>query len=326
MASTHSNSNKDYYATDWNRPKDPGAAVFPVAKGTISQVVAPSPMCPGSDYGCQVIVNHSSGIRTRYAHLKTVNKTSGAVSLLNKIGSVGSTGNSTGAHLHLSFQKKAGSGTYSGQYVSFCGTATNGQKCDNGENPISPQTPKPSPMRTANGPETLIDGTSYKSGHPPHPPGWYRNSGSGPIYEDSKLRITWQNSYIYKYPGNSALYWYAQVKYFNKGSQPQPLTCSGQANPSLAKEHIRHGSTYLGAVPAEETFCSRNPGWNGSVNPGGTFNSWAIFHNVPGRGNEVRLEWGSYGFSPWVDPWYSPFTASTPAVCPPELVTLGVCP
>jgi hypothetical protein len=103
-------------------------------------------------------------------------------------------------------------------------------------------------------------------------------------------------------------------------------------NPSLAKEHIR-GTEGLppgvsGYVAAEETFCSRNPDFTGTLEPGGAHYDWAIFHNVP-PGGEVSLEWGyePYGVSAWVDPWYylnSP-DIPPPAECPPELVTLGTC-
>jgi hypothetical protein len=39
----------------------------------------------------------------------------------------------------------------------------------------------------------------------PLPPGWYHNSGTSTIYEDSGLRIVWENSYVYEYPAESPL-------------------------------------------------------------------------------------------------------------------------
>jgi hypothetical protein len=163
-------------------------------------------------------------------------------------------------------------------------------------------------------------------------PGWYRNSGAGgpssTIFEEPRLRITWENSYIYQHPGTDNLYWYAQITYFNKTNQPLPLTCSGVANPSLVMEHIR-GTEGIpingdGVVAAEETFCSRNPNLNHSIDPGGTHYSWAIFHNVP-PGGEVSLEWMPFGRSGWVNPWQSSFNAPPPAECPQELVNFGTC-
>jgi hypothetical protein len=159
-------------------------------------------------------------------------------------------------------------------------------------------------------------------------PGWYKNSGPSTIYDDLKLRITWENSYIYQHPGTDNLYWYAEVVYRNLGTQTVFLTCNEITNPSLAKEHIR-GTEGIppdgeGSVDASETFCSRNPNFTGVIEPGGTFYNWAIFHNVP-PGGEVSLEWMPYGFSPWVKPWQSPLSAPPPVVCPPELVTLGTC-
>jgi hypothetical protein len=161
-------------------------------------------------------------------------------------------------------------------------------------------------------------------------PGWYRNNGPATIYEDSSgTKIVWENSYIYQHPGPDNLYWYAQVKYLNEGSQTVSLSCVGLADPSHYKEHIR-GTEGIppdgdGYVAADETLCSRNPNFTASLKPGEVFYEWAIFHNVP-PGGEVTLEVDPFPFSPsWVDPWHSSFSAPPPAECPPELVTLGTC-
>ena len=165
-------------------------------------------------------------------------------------------------------------------------------------------------------------------------PGWYRSSAAGGtgsiIYEDSRVRITWEHSYIYQHPGPDNLYWYAEVIYHNLSSQPLPVSCSGTTSPSLAKEHIR-GTEGIppdgdGYVAAEETFCSRNPSFTAFIQPGEVAYDWAIFHNVP-SGGQVRLElnYNPGGSSAWVDPWYAPFSAPPPGECPQELVNLGTC-
>jgi hypothetical protein len=159
-------------------------------------------------------------------------------------------------------------------------------------------------------------------------PAWYTNSGGAVIQEDSKLKIEWQNSYIYQHPGNDNLYWYAQITYRNKDSNILTINCA-TLNQYTPREHIRGAEGIPpdgdGYVVAEETFCSRYPGWSAILSPGDVFNYWAIFHNVP-PGGEVSLEWQPYGSSPWVNPWPSPpFFGPEPGECPPELVTLGTC-
>lgn len=53
-------------------------------------------------YGNLVIVSHGSGVQTYYAHCNTISVTAGTeVSQGQKIAEVGSTGNSTGPHVHL---------------------------------------------------------------------------------------------------------------------------------------------------------------------------------------------------------------------------------
>jgi hypothetical protein len=164
---------------------------------------------------------------------------------------------------------------------------------------------------------------------PPHlNPGWYRNSGPAIIHEDSELKITWENSYVYPYPGRDALYWYAQVVYLYKGSATFDIRCVPEGFQPVG-EHMR-GTPHSGFVAAEETFCSRNRDSTITLKPGEAFYDWVIFHNVPWIGGQVLLEWPAYESwqeAQWVDPWNSlyPSESPPPPECPTELVTLGTC-
>jgi murein DD-endopeptidase MepM/ murein hydrolase activator NlpD len=56
----------------------------------------------GSAYGIAVVIDHGDGIRAIYAHLsKSLVKAGDVVVEGEQIGEIGSTGNSTGPHLHL---------------------------------------------------------------------------------------------------------------------------------------------------------------------------------------------------------------------------------
>jgi murein DD-endopeptidase MepM/ murein hydrolase activator NlpD len=59
-----------------------------------------------SVYGKFIIISHANGYQTMYAHMSATSVTQGVyVSQGSKIGEVGSTGYSTGPHLHFAIYK-----------------------------------------------------------------------------------------------------------------------------------------------------------------------------------------------------------------------------
>jgi len=57
-------------------------------------------------YGNAIIVNHGGGIVSLYAHLSKINVSKGdKVTVLDTIGNVGTTGHSTGPHVHIEVRK-----------------------------------------------------------------------------------------------------------------------------------------------------------------------------------------------------------------------------
>jgi len=73
-----------------------GTQVISAGKGTVSFAGREG------DYGNMVIIDHGDGIQTAYAHLSQINVTVGQkVEKGQVIGAVGSTGRSTGPHLHF---------------------------------------------------------------------------------------------------------------------------------------------------------------------------------------------------------------------------------
>jgi hypothetical protein len=84
-------------SVDFNRSNDDGDTVVAAAAGTISRVANEG----NTSYGRWVEISHGSGFTTRYAHLSVQSVRVGqAVSRGQKIGQVGTTGGSTGPHLH----------------------------------------------------------------------------------------------------------------------------------------------------------------------------------------------------------------------------------
>lgn len=91
---THSPQN----AIDFNRLNDFGDTVVAAAGGTVTRVSN----LGNVSYGRWIEIAHGGGYRTRYAHLSAQNVSVGqTVHKGQKIGAVGSTGGSTGPHLHF---------------------------------------------------------------------------------------------------------------------------------------------------------------------------------------------------------------------------------
>ena len=81
-----------------------GSAICAAASGTVIYVTEPVEGCNtgGSGYGNYCIIDHGDGVTTLYAHARDIYVSVGDyVSAGQQIGEVGSTGTSTGAHLHF---------------------------------------------------------------------------------------------------------------------------------------------------------------------------------------------------------------------------------
>lgn len=103
--STRANHSPSVKAVDWNRLDDVDDPVVSSAPGTVI-TAEPSGR---SGYGNWVRVDHGNGENTIYAHLNTVAVAVGqTIDQGALVGTLGSTGNSTGPHLH--FEERDASG------------------------------------------------------------------------------------------------------------------------------------------------------------------------------------------------------------------------
>ncbi|MEV0182643.1 transglycosylase family protein [Streptomyces sp. NPDC050625] len=88
---------------------------FPVPTGTSVRAVAAGHVVAagwGGSYGYQVVIRHADGRYTQYAHLSAISVKAGQpVSAGQRIGRSGSTGNTTGPHLHFEVRTGPGFGT-----------------------------------------------------------------------------------------------------------------------------------------------------------------------------------------------------------------------
>lgn len=89
--------------------------IYPVNDGTVVSVSYDS-----GGYGNYVVVNHGNGYWSLYAHMKTVYVKSGQTVGKNTIlGVEGSTGASTGSHLHLEIRKGSNSSSNAINPITF---------------------------------------------------------------------------------------------------------------------------------------------------------------------------------------------------------------
>ncbi|MEG8280273.1 transglycosylase family protein [Streptomyces sp. AHA2] len=88
---------------------------FPVPTGTTVKSVAAGSVVSagwGGSYGYQVVIRHSDGRYSQYAHLSAISVRDGqSVSAGQRIGRSGSTGNSSGPHLHFEVRTGPGFGS-----------------------------------------------------------------------------------------------------------------------------------------------------------------------------------------------------------------------
>jgi murein DD-endopeptidase MepM/ murein hydrolase activator NlpD len=108
-----------------------GTKIMAALSGTVSGTGDTDKVCPGGSYGRWVLIKHDNGLSTLYAHLSVISVSAGQrVSIGETIGLSGSTGYSTGPHLHftvyasqgvqiISRSSKACGGTYTLPVASF---------------------------------------------------------------------------------------------------------------------------------------------------------------------------------------------------------------
>ena len=120
-------------SVDFNRTNDYGDTVVASAAGKVSRVENEG----NTSYGRWVEIDHGNGYRSRYAHLSVQSvKLGQSVAQGQKIGEVGSTGGSSGPHLHYEERRDgvAIRPVFNGQTALFFGTKsyTSKNKCSGG--------------------------------------------------------------------------------------------------------------------------------------------------------------------------------------------------
>ncbi|MGW3917246.1 transglycosylase family protein [Streptomyces sp. NPDC005070] len=116
VAPVHAATGTPYHATGshWSKGYHTGVD-FPVPTGTSVAAVAAGHVVSagwGGSFGYQVVIRHADGRYTQYGHLSAISvKTGQSVVAGQRLGRSGSTGNSTGPHLHFEVRTGPGFGS-----------------------------------------------------------------------------------------------------------------------------------------------------------------------------------------------------------------------
>ncbi|WP_030598298.1 transglycosylase family protein [Streptomyces fulvoviolaceus] len=116
VAPVNSSTGTPYHqaGSSWSKGYHTGVD-FPVPTGTSVKAVAAGKVVSsgwGGSFGYQVVIRHADGRYTQYAHLSAISVKSGqTVGGGQRIGRSGSTGNSSGPHLHFEVRTGPGFGT-----------------------------------------------------------------------------------------------------------------------------------------------------------------------------------------------------------------------
>lgn len=127
-------------ATDFDTPNNADEKILAVAAGTVTSVIYSS-----TGYGNHVIITHSDNYRTRYGHLKSIAITQGQqVQQGCYIGIEGTTGNSSGDHLHLEYETPGGGANVYATFSDCGGCVPHRGYSYTSANSVSPCTAPPS--------------------------------------------------------------------------------------------------------------------------------------------------------------------------------------
>lgn len=86
-----------------------GTPIKAALSGTIAGTGDTDKVCPGASYGKWVLITHSNGLSTLYAHFSVINVSVGQnISVGDTIGLSGATGYATGPHLHFTVYASQG--------------------------------------------------------------------------------------------------------------------------------------------------------------------------------------------------------------------------
>lgn len=153
----------------------------------------------------------------------------------------------------------------------------------------------------------------------PKPGGYWPGQGVGKprnarIWEGPTFYIEWTGNVVPPYAAGTVPAWIkVYVGYWNKTNTSITLVCPrpGPTPATWSKEWFYRNGKYLGYVAAYRTYCTDHPDAKITLPPKGYVHDWAMFANVPWKGDRIAIEWSGFGRGHYIDP-YSHYCCKNP--------------
>ncbi|MES2139929.1 MAG: peptidoglycan DD-metalloendopeptidase family protein [Bacteroidota bacterium] len=301
-------------ATDYDTPNNADDKVLAVAAGTVTTVIYSN-----TGYGNHIIITHSDNFRTRYGHNKSIAVTVGQqVQQGCYIAIEGTTGNSSGDHIHLEYESPGGGSNVYAQF-SDCGNCVPHRGYNyTSTNSISPCTvtpPPPAPTITSS--NTCGDKTITRASPPSGTTYYWQGTSCGTSVANSALNYNVSASGTYYLRAKNSIGWSSTcsskiVTINDIPNNPPPPTTT--TNPCSSQTLTR------GTPPSGVTFY-----WQGT-SCGTSTTSSALTYTAPSTGTyRLRAKQNSGGCWSTACSSVAVTVAPTPATPPVPSASTNSC-
>lgn len=255
-------------AIDFDTPNNAGDKVLAVAAGTVTSVIYSN-----TGYGNHIIITHSDNYRTRYAHLTSIAVSQGqAVQQGCYLGIEGTTGNSSGDHIHFEYEYPGGSGNLYSTFTECGGCVPHRGYAYTSGNVLQPCASIAAPPAPTISSSTACGSVVLARANPPAGVTYYwQGTSCGTSTSNSTATYTVTASGNYKLRAkNSSGVWSSTCSSLNVTVNAAPAT---PPTPTISSNACGTKVLTRATPPAGVTYYWQNTCNNSTSNSSSTFNA-----------------------------------------------------